>query len=117
MVIINFIRQNPILCLAFLFLALGGTIIVFFIYSLSETYTIWGPTEIDVAKTGAVGDFMAGAVGTILSFTGLILVLMTYKDQRISNEKDKKEARIFTLIQIHVNNADNITYQNPYRHG
>lgn len=115
MVVINFVRQNPILCLALLLLILGGTIIVFYLLELSESYTIWGINEIDVAKTGAVGDFMAGAVGTILSFTGLVLVLMTYRDQRLSNEKDKKEARIFALIQIHVTNADNVTYQNPYR--
>ena len=117
MLFINFIRQNPLLFLAYVLLAAGGIIIICFLSSLSDNYTLLGSAEVDVAKTGAVGDFMAGTVGTILSLTGLILVLMTYRDQRLSNEKDKKEARIFTLIQIHVNNADAVTYQNPYRHG
>jgi hypothetical protein len=117
MALITYIRQNPLLCLAYLLLAAGIVIVTFFIRSLSEGYTLWGPEEVDVAKTGAVGDFIAGAVGTLLSLTGLVLVLMTYRDQRLSNEKDKKEARIFALIQIHVNNADMVSYQNPYRHG
>ncbi|MGN7203813.1 hypothetical protein ACTHQF_06025 [Pedobacter sp. SAFR-022] len=109
--------NTTLLRAAYLLLLISGTIAIFFLRSLSGEYTIFGQGEIDMAKTGAVGDFIAGSIGTIFSLTGLILVLVTYRDQRLANLKDKKESRVFTLIQIQVNNAENMTYKNPYKDG
>ena len=112
----NFIRA-ALLTIALVFILAGGLIAYHFMDGLSAHYSVFGSEPIDVTKTGAVGDFVAGVVGTILSFAGIILVLLTYVDQRRSNERSNIEARIFTLIQIHVNNAENVSYQNPYRNG
>jgi len=96
---------------------LGTVITGCFLYKLSKDFEVFSGSSVDVTKTGAVGDFIAGVVGTLLSFAGFLLVYLTYRDQRLSNEKDKKEARIFTLIQIHVDNANSVIYQNPYQNG
>jgi len=86
----------------------------FYLYDLHNEYAVFTDGEIDVAKTGAVGDFIAGTIGTVFSLAGFIIVYLTYKDQVRSNEKDKIEQRFFTLLQIHVDNSNNISYQNPY---
>lgn len=87
---------------------------VYYIYDLADQYSVFSEGKIDVEKTGAVGDFIAGTIGTVFSLAGFIIVYLTYRDQVRSNEKDKIEQRFFTLLQIHVDNSNNINYQNPY---
>ncbi|GAA4924631.1 hypothetical protein [Mucilaginibacter defluvii] len=111
------LRRNPILFIALLITLAGLIIGGMFFYRLTKSYTVWGSGEVEVTKTGAVGDFIAGVVGTLFSLAGFVMVLLTYREQKIATEKDKKEARIFTLIQIHVDNSNHISYNNPYRNG
>lgn len=63
---------------------------------------------------GTIGDFIAGVAGTLFTLAGFIFVYLTYRDQRVANEKEKIDNRFYTLIQIHVDNANGINYYNPY---
>jgi hypothetical protein len=100
--------------IAILMIIAGLSSGVYYLCDLHKEYGVFIKGDIDVAKTGAVGDFIAGTIGTVFSLAGFIIVYLTYKDQIQANEKDKIEQRFFILLQIHVDNSDNISYQNPY---
>ena len=107
------VSQNPGLTIAIVLVALGILSIITYLSLLSVNYTI-GYKAIKIAETGAVGDFVGGFIGTIFSLAGFIVVYLTFIDQKKTGEKDKIENRFFTLLQIHVNNANSINYNNPY---
>ncbi|RYX87134.1 hypothetical protein EON73_01990 [bacterium] len=106
-------KKNLLMLLAILLVITGIIMIIGFLNYLSKDYT-FGGDNIDITKTGAVGDYIGGFVGTIFALAGFVFVYLTYIDQRESNEKEKIENRFFTLIQIHTNNVNNTNYHNPY---
>ena len=48
-----------------------------YMIELGYHYTPFGK-DVDIAKTGAVGDFIAGVVGTVFALAGFIMVYLTY---------------------------------------
>jgi hypothetical protein len=109
-----FNTQHPFWRVLAISLIVAGLLIgVVYMIELGYKYTPFGE-NVDITKTGAVGDFIAGVVGTVFALAGFIMVYLTYRDQVRANERDKIEQRFFTLLQIHVDNSNNINYQNPY---
>jgi hypothetical protein len=89
-------------------------------------------------KTGQVGDFVGGVIGTIVSAIGSILIYLSLTaqtkaqedqvgqfystftaqekanaDQRIEYQKSEVESRFFDLLRLHKDNLSSITYDNP----
>ncbi len=71
--------------------------------------------KIEIEETGQIGDFIGGVVGTIVSLCALILVLLTYINQRDTNEKNMIDAKFLNLISIHKSNVVEMEYMNPYK--
>ena len=115
--LLNYLRANGWLLLTFSIFVSGLIVAIWFFIKLSKDYSAIGYDSVDITKSGAVGDFIAGVVGTLFTLGGAIFVYLTYREQIDANEKEKIESRFFTLIQIHVENANNIAYNNPYKNG
>ncbi|MFC7526133.1 hypothetical protein ACFQRK_19365 [Parapedobacter sp. GCM10030251] len=94
-----------------IFISLAIT--AYFLCRLNEQFT-YVKGEIEMAETGQVGDFIGGTVGTIISLGALILVYITYLNQRVENEKSKIDEKFFNMINLHKANVSEMEYINPY---
>lgn len=111
----NWIKRHLIVfILGILIFIICSAICICFFYGLETHYTVFGENKIELAETGQVGDFIGGVIGTLVSFIAMIVVLITFTDQKDSNKKDKIESRFFNLIQIHLQNVSDMEYNNPY---
>lgn len=64
--LINWIKQNPILFIAYICVGIGLLVWGVFLYFIDETYTIGGKlTPEEMAQTGQVGDFIGGVIGSV----------------------------------------------------
>lgn len=66
---------------------------------------------------GTIGDFTAGVVGTFVSLAGLVMIYLSFKKQRESNEAqkiffeyEKIENRFFELIKLHRENVNELSF-------
>lgn len=75
---------------------------------------IFGKEEIQINETGQIGSFIGGVIGTLISFFALIFVLLTYINQKDTNEKNNVEKTFFNLVEIHISNVSAMEYINPY---
>lgn len=74
------------------FFAISGlVVIVFFLSSLSKSYTVLGGQPLALTETGQVGDFIGGVVGALWSFTGVLLFYMSLRLQRKEFELQRDE--------------------------
>lgn len=98
------------LLIAFLIvLTLSGVIVsVYFFVELQRDYTVVSDSSIDLTKSGEVGDFIGGVIGTIFSFTGIILLVLTLNEQSKTSFKDRFESNFFELLKLHRQNVDEI---------
>jgi hypothetical protein len=110
-----FTRHWPAI-LAFIFIVIGLTIGICFLIDLSKDYQVTGDGKLQTEQSAQVGEFMAGVVGTVFTLAGFIFIYLTYRNQVNANEKEKVQARFYHLLTIHIDNADQMTYDNPY-HG
>ncbi|KLT64739.1 hypothetical protein [Pedobacter sp. BMA] len=113
----TYLIKNAALIFAICLVLSGISVGYFFMSGLMKDFQVTGDISIDVTKTGAVGDFVAGVIGTIFSLAAFIMVYLSYKDQKRANEKNEIESRIFTMINIHVENSTQINYQPPVQNG
>lgn len=87
-------------------LTLAGVIVtVYFLYGLSFEYTVYGNKPIEIDKTGQVGDFIGGFVGTVFSLAGFIVLLLTLKSQTKSAYIEQFESKFFELLKLHRDNV------------
>lgn len=75
---------------------------------LSIEYTYNGNYSIQMDKTGQVGDFIGGIVGTIFSLSGFILLLLTLHNQSQSAYIEQFENKFFELLRLHRDNVNEI---------
>jgi hypothetical protein len=80
--------------------ALGLTILILFICRLGSYYTVFGRSPILLAETGQVGDFIGGFIGTIWSFTGILLYFKAINLQRIELHAQRIEFQIDRITNI-----------------
>ncbi|MFD2744200.1 MULTISPECIES: hypothetical protein [Sphingobacterium] len=78
--------NRSLLALSIVLLIIGFIIVSYFLYSLRVNYTPWGDTKVSVVESGAVGDYIGGIFGTIISLSGIILVYKTYICRSIYNK-------------------------------
>lgn len=108
--IFKYIKSNPYVSVAVALIMLGVFIIITYLILLCKQYKI-GNTGIDIAKTGAVGDFVGGFVGTIFSLAGFLFLYLTLKDQRKTFVKERFESNFFELIKLHRDNVEDLKYK------
>jgi hypothetical protein len=98
------------------FFSILAGLIVFFVYliKLQSTYTVLS-NNIDVEKTGQVGDFIGGVVGSIWSLTGVLLFYATlrlqsreFKENRIHFQLSRLTEIIYRQLEIFNTHLDNI---------
>jgi hypothetical protein len=98
------IKAEPLLGLAFILGFTGVAVIIGYLLILMHDYDL-GYKSIDVTKTGAVGDFIGGLAGTIISAAGFIFLYINLKEQRENAAKEKVESRFFEMLKIHRENV------------
>ncbi len=91
--------------LAGLLIAAGLAVSVFFFIKLSTEYTVFGDNAILLDKTSNVGDFIGGVVGTMFSFAGFWILILTLNDQNKSTQKERFESKFFDLLKLHRENV------------
>lgn len=80
---INWIKQNPILCIAYVCVGIGLLVLVGFLYLINETYNIGGKlTPEEMSQTGQVGDFIGGVIGSVWALAGVFLYFSALKLQQ-----------------------------------
>jgi len=93
--------------LAFLLVLSGIVLIVIFVTRLSDHFSIaHKSSDLDMAATGQVGDFIGGVAGTLFSLVGILLLIMTLKEQRESFQRERFETRFFELLKVYKSNID-----------
>lgn len=93
--------------IAIFFAIIGLGIVIVFLGSLSRDFTIWGNSSIILDKTGQVGDFIGGVVGSIWAFSGVLLFYQSlilqrkeFQSQREALNAQKNEFRINRLTGV-----------------
>ena len=99
-------------------LILCGYITIYFVANiLIDGYWIVGPGELEFDKTGQVGDFIGGVIGTIVSAGAFYLLYLTlneqkkvFIEQKRAFEKERFESKFFELIKMHRDNVNELKY-------
>ena len=89
-----------------------GIIIVglFLLLSFIDGYTIFNNNSIEYDKTGQVGDFIGGVVGTIFTLLGTVLIYFTFREQINQNKKEGFETIFLQLVNIQRDNVNQLNY-------
>lgn len=90
--LINWIKQNPILFIAYVCVGIGLFVLGKFLYHIDETYNIDGNlTPEEMAQTGQVGDFIGGVIGSIWALAGVFLYFSALKLQQQELKSQREE--------------------------
>lgn len=100
--------NNKTIANLFIFISLGITGVFLLRMSL-EGYDFWS-SHIDFDKTGQIGDFIGGVVGTVISAAGFYFLYLTFNEQRKSFEKERLESKFFDLIKLHRDNVVELSF-------
>lgn len=95
--------------ISFVLIALGIVTAIIFFIGLSREYTYNGRGPILIDKSGEVGDFIGGVIGTIFSLAGFFMLFLTLVDQGKSFRLERFESKFFELIKLHRDNIDEIS--------
>jgi len=106
--------------LTWILLLISAGMIIYFIGSLwFDGMRIWGSEKIEYEKTGQVGDFIGGVIGTLINAAAFYFLYLTLQEQRIvSNaqrtaifdqknafEKERLETDFFEMLKLHRDNV------------
>lgn len=102
---------------AILLTGISLAITVFFCIRMAmDGYWFWsGAILFD--KTGQVGDFIGGVVGTIFSGAGFYFLYLTLNEQRTAIAKERFENKFFELIKLHRGNVSELRYSTENSQG
>lgn len=105
---------NFIIGLSFFSIIIGSIIFFVFLAKLSNHYSIYTDT-VDIEKTGQVGDFVGGIVGSIWSLTGVLLFFATlrlqsreFKENRVHFQLSRLTDVIYRQLEILIKHLDSI---------
>jgi len=99
---------------------LGGLIATaYFLWQLSFDYKIPNEGSVLLDKTGQVGDFIGGVIGTIFTLAGFLVLVLTLLEQTSFASKERFESKFFELLKLHRENvkeleADNLSGRKEY---
>jgi hypothetical protein len=93
-------------------LVISGSIITiaYFVVLNDDGWRFWGQGRVDIAKTGAFGDYVGGFIGTLFSLAGFVFLFLTLKEQRLSFQKERFENHFFELVKLHRENVSELSY-------
>lgn len=66
-----------------------------------------GPT-IDAENASQYGSFLAGYAGTLLSLISVVLLILTFRDQREKSQVENFTSRFFEVVKLHRDNVSEI---------
>ncbi len=106
--------NNTIYFSTFLLLGIGIFITIKFFAILSKSLSISTGAEVDMALTGQVGDYIGGIIGTLFAFISIILLFITFRNQRFAFSKERFEDRFFEMIRIYRENVNEMEIISPF---
>ena len=90
--LINWIKHNPILFIAYICVGIGLLIWGGFLLLINKTYIVGGClTPEEMAQTGQVGDFIGGVIGSIWALAGVFLYFSALKLQQQELKSQREE--------------------------
>lgn len=90
--LINWIKRNLILSIAYVCVGIGLFVLGKFLYHIDETYNIGGNlTPEEMAQSGQVGDFIGGVIGSIWALAGVFLYFSALKLQQQELKSQREE--------------------------
>jgi hypothetical protein len=106
-------EQTLIIKFAIVTLTIGFIIFLtgFLIKPAIEGLYFWKST--DYEKSGQIGDFAGGIVGTLFAFAGTIFIVITFREQNIENRRKRFEEIFYEMIRIHRENVSQMIYKKP----
>lgn len=122
--LINWIKHNPILFIAYICVGIGLLIWGGFLLLINKTYDVGGNlTPEEMAQTGQVGDFIGGIVGAIWALAGVFLYFSairlqtkelsrqasTEDENRYTEQIKQLENTFFNLLNIQQNIKQNLS--------
>lgn len=126
--LINWIKHNPILFIAYICVGIGLLIWGGFLLLINKTYNVGGClTPEEMAQTGQVGDFIGGVIGSVWALAGVFLYFSALKlqQQELKSQREEMatsqklldqqlfEGTFFNLLKAQENIRDNIKAQFP----
>lgn len=96
---------------SWLLISVGILIVgLFLLITFFDGYTIFTTNAVEYDKTGQIGDFIGGVVGTIFTLLGTVLIYLTFRGQIIQNKKDGFETIFLQLLSIQRDNVNQLNY-------
>lgn len=95
---------------AFIFAIVGVIILLIFIIQLKEDYQFIGTNKVLLDKTGQVGDFIGGLVGSIWAFAGVLLFFLALRVQRKELNTQVEELKL-QREEFTTNRITNVVYK------
>lgn len=80
------------------------------LFALIKPFNGWGKANSELF--GRYGDFIGGTVGSIFSLAAFYLVYVTFKSQNKQYRVDSFEKKLYTLIELHKQNVNEINIAN-----
>lgn len=121
--LINWIKHNPILSIAYICVGIGLLIWGGFLLLINKTYNVGGClTPEEMAQTGQVGDFIGGVIGSVWALAGVFLYFSALKlqQQELKSQREEMatsqklldqqlfEATFFNLLKVQDNIKNSI---------
>ena len=103
-------EQSLFVKLAILLITLGFLIYLTatIIKPASEGLYFWNITNYE--KSGQIGDFVAGVVGTLFAFAGTIFIILTFREQNKETKRKRFEENFYEMVRIHRENVSQMIY-------
>lgn len=73
-----------------------------------EGFYFWNKT--DYEKSAQIGDYLAGAVGTLFAFAGTIFIILTFREQNKETKRKRFEEIFYEMVRIHRENVSQMIY-------
>lgn len=73
-----------------------------------EGFYFWNKT--DYEKSAQIGDYLAGAVGTLFAFAGTIFIILTFREQNKETKRKRFEEVFYEMVRIHRENVSQMIY-------
>jgi hypothetical protein len=105
------VEKGIIISGAIISLIVGIVILFLFLSKVSTSHSI--PKDgvyFNLTSFGALGDFIAGVVGTCFSLCGIFLLFLTLKDQKENFYKERLESKFFEMVKFHRENVSEMQY-------
>lgn len=88
---------------------IGVLVLIVFLFKMGREYQVFGDNPILMEKTGQVGDFIGGVIGSIWAFTGVLLFYSSLRLQRKEFSLQRKEL-VNQRVEFRINRLTNVVF-------